>query len=73
MASSQTHHERIVELELIVTHLQRDLDTLNGVLLEQHKEIDALRKYVAKLDDRLTRAGSQDEPFDPVAERPPHY
>jgi SlyX protein len=73
MPESPSLPDRVVELELLVTHLQRDLDTLNGVLLDQQKQLDALGRLVARLDDRVTRLGDEDEPRDPVEERPPHY
>ncbi|HTI49709.1 MAG TPA: SlyX family protein [Planctomycetaceae bacterium] len=73
MPESPSLPDRVVELELLVTHLQRDLDTLNGVLLDQQKQLDALGRLVARLDDRVTRLGDEDEPSDPVEERPPHY
>jgi SlyX protein len=73
MTQSAPHSDRIVELELLVTHLQRDLDTLNEVLLGQQKQLDTLGKLLARLDDRVARLGDDDEPRDPVEERPPHY
>jgi SlyX protein len=73
MSPSASLADRVVELELLVTHLQHDLDTLNGVLLDQRKELDTLGKLVARLDDRVTRLADDDEPRDPIEERPPHY
>jgi uncharacterized coiled-coil protein SlyX len=64
---------RVVELELMVTHLQRDVELLNGVILEQQREFESLRRMLTKLDDRVTRLGEEDDPRDPLSERPPHY
>jgi SlyX protein len=65
--------ERVVDLELLVTHLQRDIETLNQVVLDQRKELDALQRLIARLDDRVAQMGEGDEPRDLVAEKPPHY
>ena len=73
MATPQTPENRIIALELLVTHLERDLGTLNAVLLEQRKEIEALQRLISRLDDRVTRLAEEDEPRDPPEERPPHY
>ncbi len=55
MSASKPLEERVVELELLVTHLERDLGTLNSVLSEQRKEIDALKRLLSQLDDRVAR------------------
>jgi SlyX protein len=73
MAAPQTPEDRLVTLELLVTHLERDLGTLNSVLLEQRNEIEALKRLISRLDERVTRLGEEDEPRDPAEERPPHY
>lgn len=73
MAASQTSEERIIALELMVMHLERDHSALNASLLEQQKEIEALRRTIARLDDRIARLGEDEEPRDPGEERPPHY
>jgi SlyX protein len=65
--------ERLVTLELLVTHLERDLATLNSVLLDQQKEIESLKRLVNRLDDRVTRLADDEEQRDPGEERPPHY
>jgi uncharacterized coiled-coil protein SlyX len=73
MGTPQTPEDRLVALELLVTHLERDLGTLNSVLLEQRKELEALKRKIDRLDDRVTRLAEEEEPRNPAAERPPHY
>ena len=73
MSLAEPDRQRIVELELIVTHLQHDLESLNTALLEQQKEIVFLRSVVSRLGDRMKRATAGEEQFDPAAEKPPHY
>ncbi|MFN0050737.1 MAG: SlyX family protein [Planctomycetales bacterium] len=65
--------DRVVELESLVMHLQRDLESLHGVMLDQQKQLDSLKRLIARLDDRVSRQGDTDEPRDLVAERPPHF
>ena len=72
MSPSKSVEERIVAIELLMTHLERDLGVLNSVLLEQQKEIDGLKRMLGHLDDRLTRLADEDEPRR-ADERPPHY
>lgn len=73
MSESPSLTDRVVELELLVTHLQHDLDALNGAMIGQQKQIDALERVIARLDDRVKRLDDEEEPRDPVAEKPPHY
>ena len=73
MSFVEPDRQRIVELELIVTHLQHDLESLNAALLEQQKEIVFLRSVVSRIDDRMKRGTGGEEQFDPAAEKPPHY
>jgi len=64
---------RLIALETLCLHLQHDVETLNGVILEQNRQIDRLRQLVTRVDDRLSLLGLDDEVRDPQAERPPHY
>lgn len=73
MSETPSLSNRVVELELLVTHLQYDLEALNGALVDQQKQIDALQRVIARLDDRVKRLDEEDETRDPVAEKPPHY
>ena len=64
---------RLLQLEMLVTHLSHDLDTLNRMVIDQQKQLDVLNRLVTRLDDRLTRIAEEEEPRDPATERPPHY
>jgi SlyX protein len=65
--------ERIVKLELLVTHLEHELAQMHSVVLAQQKQLEALERVVSRLDERLTRVTSDDEQRDILSERPPHY
>ena len=73
MSASRTLEERVVELELLVTHLERDLGSLNSVVRDQQSELDALKRLISRLDDRVTRLADDDETRDAIDEKPPHY
>ncbi len=64
---------RITELELLVTHLQRDLDALNSVVVEQQKQLDRLGKSLDKLDHQVEDMLDGGESRDLLTEKPPHY
>lgn len=63
--------ERIGRLEANLTHLERQNDALNGVVVEQGRELQRLRKLVDRLNEtfesqELDRIRSNTAP-------PPHY
>lgn len=69
---SNKDHQRIVEMEMSLTHLQRDFDALNGVVLEQQAAIEAISAQMLQLKSKLD-ASSDPEVRDAESERPPHY
>lgn len=73
MASPEELQQRVVQLEMLVTHLQRDIETLSTVLLDQQKQLDLFRSILDRLNDRMIRLGGPEEKFDPGLEKPPHY
>ncbi|MFM7163108.1 MAG: SlyX family protein [Planctomycetaceae bacterium] len=73
MAEAHPLETRLIALESLCLHLQNDLETLNGVILEQNRQIDRLKQLVTRVDDRLSQFAVEEETRDPQAERPPHY
>lgn len=73
MPESSTQADRIVELEMLVTHLQQDLAILNDIVIDQQKQLDALARQLSKLDERRLQLEPLADPRDFEAERPPHY
>jgi uncharacterized coiled-coil protein SlyX len=66
--------ERVTNIEILLTHVERRVQELHDVLLEntrRNEEFERLMRSLAdrqqQLDDRLV------EPRDPAAEKPPHY
>jgi SlyX protein len=62
-------------LETKIGFLERTVESLNEVVLDQACEIERLAGRLALLEARLATGGSEggDEAPDPLSERPPHY
>jgi SlyX protein len=71
--SSDSHDARLTELEILVTHLQRELADMHSVLLEQQKQLDQLHRVLARLDNRVVALEEPEDERNPEDERPPHY
>lgn len=66
--------ERVTKLEELFTHLQRTLLDLNEVVIDCHRRVDLLDAKVSRLVDAVSeQSAGPERPFDPEAERPPHY
>jgi SlyX protein len=63
--------ERIDALEARIAYQDDTIETLNAAITEQWKQIDALTRQVAALNDRLQEAEARSP--GPTNERPPHY
>ena len=54
--------------------MQRTVLDLNEVVIECQRRIDTLDAKLLRLADSVAeQAAGPDRPFDPEAERPPHY
>jgi SlyX protein len=71
--SDTNSHDRLINLELLLTHMQHDLEQLSQVVYRQQTELDALRKELTRLDSRVVTLAEGPETRDPLAEKPPHY
>jgi uncharacterized coiled-coil protein SlyX len=63
--------ERIDALEMRLTYQDETIETLNQTITAQWKQIDALTRQLAALNDRLQERETQAP--GPANERPPHY
>lgn len=66
---------RITELEMALAYQQRMCEQLNEIVCEHSKQMLAMTRAVADLQNRLKELREQrKEPsIDPLAEKPPHY
>lgn len=63
--------DRIDVLEMRLTFQDTTIETLNTTVTAQWNEIDALKRQLARLNERLTDAEANAPA--PANERPPHY
>ena len=70
---ASTTDDRVVNLELLLMHVQHDFEQLSQVVFRQQAEIDALKTEVAKLTTRIVTLADNPEVRDPEDEKPPHY
>lgn len=71
--SAPSTDDRVVNVELLLTHLQHDFEQLSQVIWRQQAEIDSLRTEVVKLSTRVVTLAENPEVRDPQEEKPPHY
>ena len=71
MSELKSLSERVDALEARVAYQDDTIETLNETITAQWKQIDALTRQLAALNDRLQEAETQAP--GPVNERPPHY
>jgi SlyX protein len=64
--------ERLTDLEVVIAEQEKTIAELSGELAEQWKVVEALRKTVERLADRLLSIEEQTAPDIPVT-RPPHW
>lgn len=60
--------QRLVDLEIRYTHIEKQLEELNQVVFEQQKLVDRLVMGMAHLRARLGDMGNE-----APLEKPPHY
>ena len=66
--------ERLVDIELKLTHQEDTVDALNKIVYEQQKKIDELEKLLTTLARQVKdAANSVSEQRNIENERPPHY
>ncbi|MBC7816392.1 MAG: SlyX family protein [Planctomycetaceae bacterium] len=71
--SVPTADDRVVNVELLLMHVQHDFEQLSQVVFRQQAEIDTLKTEVAKLSTRIVTLTDDPEVRDPQDEKPPHY
>ena len=71
MSELKSLTERVDALEARLAYQDDTIETLSETITVQWKQIDALTRQLAALNDRLQEAEAQSP--GPVNERPPHY
>ena len=73
MSGTSDSTDQIVSLESAVAHLQREVEQLNQVIVEQANLLQVLADKFAELETKVDSPEEDHSPFDPGLERPPHY
>jgi SlyX protein len=71
MSDAGTLAGRVDDLEARLMYQEVTIETLNQTITAQWREIDALKRQLAELSDRLREAETTSP--QPASERPPHY
>ncbi len=70
-------HDDVVDLQTRLAFQEQTIEVLDSTIIDQQKQIDALVRELNELKTRVERQEQQGDdeaaPFDPSAERPPHY
>ena len=65
--------DRIVDIEIKLARQEDLVETLNQMVYQQQKKIDALESLCSALARRIKDMSSRDNEQAPIDERPPHY
>ena len=63
---------KIIEIEKKLLHLEKFIDELNEVIIDQQKQIDA-QNYAIKLLSEKSKSFAREIETAAVDEKPPHY
>ena len=70
MSEELQNDARLVQIETLLMHLQRDVEQLSKALIEQQAELETIRRSISRLAAVID---TEPEVRDPGLERPPHY
>lgn len=65
--------DRLMNLEVKISHQEITIETLQQLVYEQHKTIEALEVKVVRLGQRLEGFVEGGSDITAAHERPPHY
>lgn len=64
---------RVIELEIRLTHLEETIEVLNKTVIRQHEEIDLLQLQVSVLEKKIKASQSSPVAHESEETPPPHY
>ncbi len=73
MSAAQPFEARLIALELLITHLEREHEAMNATLLEHERTIAELKRHIERLENRVAAVAEEAPARNPAEERPPHY
>lgn len=64
----------LTDLQIKIAHLENTTETLSAIIAHQDRELKDLQDQLKILYRLITHAENEGiAPFDPLADRPPHY
>ncbi|WP_305989140.1 SlyX family protein [Roseibium sp. MMSF_3544] len=69
---TQDQEARIEQLEIDLAHANRTIEDLNGMVVEQGKQIDRLNRLLSKMTDQVEELADHVLPAHQI-DKPPHY
>ncbi|MBN9669058.1 SlyX family protein [Roseibium aggregatum] len=69
---SQDHEARIEQLEIGLAHASRTIEELNGVVVDQARQIDRLTRLFSQMTDQVGELMDNVLPAHQI-DKPPHY
>ncbi len=73
MPADERLKERITELELALTHLQNDFESLNEMILKNGVRLDQVSALIQRLTDKFETQNAPLAERNIDEEKPPHY
>ena len=72
---AQNESERLTKVEVQLSHLQRHVEQLDGVITELGRLADRQTRKILTLENQLKelRDKPREAAIDPLDEKPPHY
>jgi uncharacterized coiled-coil protein SlyX len=70
MTDDPQYDTRLVQIETLLMHVQRDVEQLSKALIEQQAELESIKRSISRIAAVID---SEPEVRDPGLERPPHY
>lgn len=71
MPDSPTDSDRLAQIEMLLSHLQHDIDKLNEALISQQTQIDEINTSISRVESEVEQLAVP--PSNPLDEKPPHY
>lgn len=65
--------ERMIDVEIKLTHMEDQVDEMNKVIFQQQQQINELQEAMRQLSRRLNTLSQSQQSGMPADERPPHY
>jgi len=73
MSESEALADRVLKIELAVSHLERSFEQLNETVLSHESAVRVLKAELEAMRTRVERMHPEAESRDVGEERPPHY